>query len=169
MRSEPEDINPTGDVDGYIQLIFSSSDKQFKELLRFSKDCDHAIIFAYFTNTDIIIEHLYNIQKYRHIIDKVLIDKSDRVATKEIMQLMEYEKTLLNKAVSVSLSRIVMMWYGSIKVKSVRLSHSVISTNCSQKYAMMYIHLRQPSITSCSISINLVAISLRPRLSIFRL
>ena len=140
LRSEPEDINPTGDVDGYVQLIFSSSDKQYKELVKFSANCDHAIIYACFTNTDAIVEHLYSIQKYRHIIDKVLIDKSDRVATKEIMQLMEYEKTLLNKAVSESLfsysNDVVWLYKGEVrKVESQRDFNKLLSVVCDDVYS----------------------------------
>ena len=75
LLSEAMDVAPTGDVDGYVQMIFSTSDSYFKELELFSMNCEHAIIFAYFNNTEEIVNHLYKIQKYRYIIDKVLIDK----------------------------------------------------------------------------------------------
>ncbi len=103
LLSQPQDIVPVGDVDGYVQMIFATTDKQYKDLVEFSKNCEHAIIFAFFNNTDELIGHVHNIQKYRYIIEKVLVDKSDRVALKEIMQLIEYEKALLNKALSESL------------------------------------------------------------------
>lgn len=103
LQTEALDIVPTGDVDGYVQMIFPTTGKYLAELMKFSKECEHAIIFAYFRNTDQIVEHLYRIQKYRYIIDKVLIDKSDRVALKELSNLMKYEKTLLNKALSESM------------------------------------------------------------------
>lgn len=141
LRSEAEDIVPTGDVDGYVQLIFSTSERYLKKLTEFSKQCEHAIIFAYFANTDTIVNHLYNIQKYRYIIDKVLLDKSDRVATKEIIQLMEYEKTLLNKAVSESLfsysNDVVWIYKGRKQnVSSHRDFNMLLSQVCDDIYAL---------------------------------
>lgn len=140
LRPEAENIIPTGDVDGYVQLIFSTNEKYLKELTDFSKNCEHAIIFAYFQNTDEIVGHLYNIQKYRYILDKVLIDKSDRVANREIMQLMDYEKTLLNKAVNDSLfsySNDVVWLYGGKKKKiaSQRDFNKLLSAVCDEVYS----------------------------------
>lgn len=141
LRSEAEDIVPTGDVDGYVELIFSTSEKYYKELVDFSEKCEHATIFAYFTNTEEIVNHLHNIQKYHYILDKVLIDKSDRVANKEIMQLMEYEKTLLNKAVNESLfsysEDVVWLYKGKeCKVNSQRDFNNLLSRVCDDVYSL---------------------------------
>ncbi len=137
----PQDIVPTGDVDGYIQMIFGTSDKQYKELETFSKNCDHAIIFAYFNNTGDIIQHLYNIQKYRYIIEKVLVDKSDRVALKELTQLIEYEKTLLNKALSECLfsylNDVTWFYKGIVRqVYSHRDFNKLLSEVCDDVYSL---------------------------------
>jgi len=141
LRSEAELIVPTGDVDGYVELIFSTSEKYFKELVDFSERCEHAIIFAYFTNTEEIVQHLHNIQKYRYILDKVLIDKSDRVANKEIMQLMEYDKTLLNKAVNEALfsytDDVVWLYKGKeCNVNSQRDFNKLLSRVCDDVYSL---------------------------------
>ena len=71
IRTEAEDIIPTGDVDGYIQLIFSQEEKYLQKLLELSNKCEHAIIFAYFNNTDEIANHLHYIDKYEYILRKV--------------------------------------------------------------------------------------------------
>ena len=141
LRSEAEDIVPVGDVDGYVQLIFSTSAKYYEDLVNFSANCDHAHIFAYFTNTEAIVEHLHNIQKYRYIIDKVLLDKNDHVANKEIAQLMEYEKTLLNKAVNDSLfsysDDVVWLYKGEVqKVNSQRDFNKLLSVVCDDVYRL---------------------------------
>lgn len=141
LRAEAEDIVPTGDVDGYVQLIFSTSETYLQELVSFSENCDHAIIFAYFNNTEDIVNHLYNIQKYRYILDKVLIDKSDRVANKEISQLIEYEKTLLNKAVNDSLftytNDVIWFYKGhERKVESQRDFNRLLSEVCDDVYSL---------------------------------
>lgn len=49
------------------------------------------------------MSHLYLIEKYKYILSKVLVDKSDKVAINEINNLMEYEKVVLNKSISDSL------------------------------------------------------------------
>ena len=103
IRTEAEDIIPTGDLDGFIQLIFSQAENYYEELLEMSKNCEHAIIFVYFNNTDEIITHLHNIDKYDYILSKVLVDKSDRVAISEVVNLRDYEKVLLNKAIRSNL------------------------------------------------------------------
>ena len=64
IREEPLDIVPTGDTDGYIELIFSTNKNALAEIKKFSSETDHALIFAYFNNTEDIIAHLYNIKKY---------------------------------------------------------------------------------------------------------
>ena len=141
LLDHPQDIVPTGDVDGYVQMIFGTSDKQYEELEAFSKNCEHAIIFAWFNNTGDIVQHLYNIQKYRYIIEKVLVDKSDRVALRELSQLMDYEKTLLNKALSESLfsyfNDVTWLYKGEVrKVESHRDFNKLLSEVCEDIYSL---------------------------------
>ncbi|WP_044110555.1 hypothetical protein [Xylanibacter brevis] len=141
LLSQPQDIVPVGDVDGYVQMIFATTDKQYKELVEFSRNCEHAIIFAYFNNTDELVAHVHNIQKYRYIVEKVLVDKSDRVALKEIVQLMEYEKTLLNKALSESLfsysEDVVWLYKGEEKdINSQRDFNKLLSVVCEDVYSL---------------------------------
>ena len=97
LYDSPLDITPVGDVDGYIELIFSTANYIDEQVSSFSKACSHAIIFAVFHQTDSLIAHLHKIQVYQHIIDKVLIDKADKVALREISNLKAYEQSLLNK------------------------------------------------------------------------
>lgn len=138
----PQDIVPTGDVDGYVQMIFGTSDKLYEELENFSKNCEHSIVFAYFNNTGDIAQHLYNIQKYRYIIEKVLVDKSDRVALKELTQLMQYEKALLNKSLSDSLfsyigNDVTWLYKGKVrKVYSHRDFNKLLSEVCEDVYSL---------------------------------
>ena len=140
LLEHPQDIVPTGDVDGFVQMVFGTSDKQYKELVSFSKNCEHAIIFAYFNNTGDIVQHIYNIQQYRYIIEKVLVDKSDRVALKELSQLMEYEKTLLNKVLSESLfsynDDVSWLYKGEVRnVNSHRDFNMLLSEVCEDVYS----------------------------------
>ncbi len=138
IREEPLDVVPTGDTDGYIELIFSTHKKALEEIKKFSSETDHALIFAFFTNTDTIIDHLYNIKKYVYLLERVL-DKNDRVAVTEIQKLKEYEETLLNKAISDNLfsykNRVVWIYRGhEQKVESLRDFNQLLSRVCDEVY-----------------------------------
>lgn len=139
IREEPIDIIPTGDTDGYIELIFSTHKKALEDIKKFSSETDHALIFAYFTNTEDIIDHLYNIKKYMYLLERVL-DKNDRVAVTEIQKLKEYEGTLLNKVISDNLfsykKRVVWIFGGKErKVESHRDFNQLLSKVCNEVYS----------------------------------
>ena len=138
IREEPLDIVPTGDTDGYIELIFSTHKNALAEIKKFSSETDHALIFAYFTNTEDIIEHLYNIKKYIYLLERVL-DKNDRVAVTEIQKLKEYEENLLNKTISDNLfsykNRVVWVFDGKEqKIESHRDFNRLLSKVCDTIY-----------------------------------
>ena len=138
IREEALDIVPTGDTDGYIELIFSTHKNALAEIKKFSAENDHALIFAYFTNTEDIIDHLYNIKKYMYLLERVL-DKNDKVAVSEIQKLKEYEENLLNKAISDNLfsykNRVVWIFGGKIqKVESHRDFNKLLSKVCDEVY-----------------------------------
>ena len=139
IREEPLDVVPTGDTDGYIELIFSTHKNALEEIKKFSSETDHALIFAYFTNTEDIIDHLYNIKKYMYLLERVL-DKNDRVAVTEIQKLKEYEETLLNKAISDNLfsykNRVVWVFGGKEqKIESHRDFNQLLSKVCNEIYS----------------------------------
>lgn len=103
IRDEAMDMVPTGDIDGFIELLFPSKKDYVKEIKQMSEECEHAIIYALFNNTDEIVDHLYQIDKYDYILRHVLIDQGDHVAIKEINNLRDYEEVQLNKSIQESL------------------------------------------------------------------
>lgn len=130
---------PVGDIDGFIQLIFSPVENYIEELKRISAQCDHPVIYAYFSNSDSIVTHVHTIQKYRYIIEKVLIDKSDKVALKEMSQLLEYEKALLNKTIADDLysfgNNVTWLFQGNQQVvNSQKDFNKLLSTVCETVY-----------------------------------
>jgi hypothetical protein len=141
VREDAVDMTPKGDTDGYIELIFSSDKNALEEVKETSANTEHAIIYAYFNNTEGIIDHLYNIKKYEYILTKVLIDKeADRVAYGEIQKLKEYEETLLNKSVSDNLfaykNRVVWIYKGEKQqVASHKDFNKLLSTVCDDVYS----------------------------------
>ena len=105
-----------------------------------SEESDNAIIFAFFKNTEEIVEHLYNIKKYGYLLERVL-DKNDRVAVNEIKRLKEYEENLLNKAISDNLfsykDRVVWIFKGKVqKVESHRDFNRLLSKVCDEVYPL---------------------------------
>ncbi len=133
------DKTPIGDTDGYIQLIFSSGKKFLEETCELSEKSDNAIIFVCFRNTDELVSHLYQIEKYKYILSKVLVDKSDKVAINEINNLMEYEKVVLNKSISESLfaynGNVTWIFKGEeIEVRSLREFNQLLSVVCDEIY-----------------------------------
>ena len=133
------DKTPVGDTDGYIQLVFSSGKNALEETCSISEKSDNAIIFVCFKHTDELVEHLYLIEKYKYILNKVLIDKSDKVAIKEVTNLMEYEKVVLNKSISESLfaynGDVVWIFKGEEKeVGSLREFNQLLSEVCDTIY-----------------------------------
>lgn len=138
IREEPVEMVPKGDTDGYIELIFSTKKNALKEIKEFSANSEYALIFAYFNNTEEIVDHLYNIKKYIYLIERVL-DKNDRVAVSEILKLKEYEETLLNKAISDNLfaykNRVVWIFKGKEqKIRSHRDFNQLLSKVCNEIY-----------------------------------
>lgn len=139
IREEPIDIIPVGDTDGYIELIFSTNKNALEEIKQFSSRTNHALVFAFFTNTEDIIDHLHNIKKYMYLLERVL-DKNDRVAVTEIQKLKEYEETLLNKAISDNLfsykNRVIWIFGGQEqKVESHRDFNKMLSAVCDEVYS----------------------------------
>ena len=135
---EPQNIIPTGDTDGIVELIFSTNKNALADIKKLSSETDHALVFAYFTNTEEIVEHLYNIKKYVYLLEHVL-DKNDRVAVNEIHKLKEYEETLLNKAISDNLfsykNRVIWVFDGKEQtVESHRDFNQLLSKVCDEIY-----------------------------------
>ncbi|MBO7494836.1 MAG: hypothetical protein J6T87_11930 [Bacteroidales bacterium] len=140
IREDAVDMTPSGDIDGYIELIFSANTNALDTIKETSANTEHAVIYAFFNNTEEIIDHLYNIKKYEYILNKVLIDKNaDRVAYGEIQKLKEYEETLLNKAVSDNLfayrNRVTWIFKGEKQnVSSHRDFNKLLSKVCDDIY-----------------------------------
>ena len=141
LYDSPLDITPVGDVDGFVELIFSTANDIDEQVRSFSEACSHAIIFAVFHHTDALIAHLHKIQVYQYIIDKVLIDKADNVALREINNLKAYEQSLLNKELKESLftygDKATWLYKGKEqKINSQRDFNALLSTACKDIYSL---------------------------------
>lgn len=139
IRDEAMDMIPMGDIDGFIELLFPSKKDYIEEVMQMSADCEHAIIFAFFNNTDEIVDHLYQIDKYDYILRHVLIDQGDHVAIKEINNLRDYEEVQLNKSIQESLfgynGNVTWIFKGKeMTVNSQRDFNKLLSRVCDKVY-----------------------------------
>lgn len=101
INDSPIDIEPEGETDGYINLLFSQSN--LDSVIHTSKNNENAILYVYFLNTEDIINHIWQLDKYDYILKNIIIDETDKVAIREIGNLIDYERSLLNKAVQKNL------------------------------------------------------------------
>ena len=101
ISSEAQIFNPINDIDGYINLVLPNNEEEKKHLLETSRNCNNAVIYVHFNNVTQIVNHLYEIKKLEYIRKQVLVE--DKIADKEIQNLIVYERDLLNKAINHSL------------------------------------------------------------------
>ncbi|MDE6695749.1 MAG: hypothetical protein K2K25_02610 [Muribaculaceae bacterium] len=135
--NEPTIIEPTGDIDGYIQLVFplSEIESEVKEMSSLSNS--GATIFGYFKNTDTIIKHLYEIKKLQYVIENVAFD--DRVAKVELENQKNHESQKLNDAINSSLTSDSnsVVWYfngEAVEINTIRDFNKLLSHACDEVY-----------------------------------
>lgn len=102
ITNTPIQLTPTGEIDGYINLLFSS-DLTIEEIQEFSEKNEDAVLFGYYTNMSDIIDQIFEINKLQYVLDRVIIDMEDKVARREIKRALNYEVEILNNIVLDSL------------------------------------------------------------------
>ncbi len=137
ITNEPTIIEPTGDIDGFIHLVFPLSDNESEVIAMSASASAGASIYGYFKNTDKIVKHLYEIKKLQYVIDNVAFD--DRVAKSEFENQKNYETQKLNDTLNASLTsdsdNIVWYYNGNPQcIKSVRDFNKLLSRVCDEVY-----------------------------------
>lgn len=102
ITDEPVTIIHKGEIDGVINLIFSKSNNPSVVLEECLSKKGIAVVYCIFENSKEISNHIFEIDKLDWVRD-FYVDEHDKVANREIDNLIEYEKTLLNKSVADSL------------------------------------------------------------------
>lgn len=137
ITNEPSNIEPTGEIDGYVHLVFPLSVSE-EETKRISASHSGANIFAYFKNTKTVITHLHEIKKIQYVIDNVAFD--DVVAKSELERQKHFEMQKLNYALNEEItsesSRIVWYFQGEqYSVNSLKQLSELISHVCDKVYS----------------------------------
>ncbi|MBD5358487.1 MAG: hypothetical protein HDR88_16125 [Bacteroides sp.] len=137
IANEPTIIEPTGDIDGFIHLIFPLSNIESEVIVMSASSSAGASIYGYFKNTNDIVKHLYEIKKLQYVIDNVAFD--DRVAKSELENQKSFETQKLNYALNALLTSgsddIVWYYKGNPQyIKSVRDFNKLLSRVCDEVY-----------------------------------
>ena len=137
LSNEAKIHNPANDVDGYINLVFANSTGSREQIIETSKNANNAVLYVYFKNSDVIVNHLYEIQKLEYVQKQILIE--DKVAEREIQNLIAYEKDILNKEINYSLVSFSenIEWYYKGEQKQIQSQadfNKLLSEVCDEVY-----------------------------------
>ena len=92
LSETPETLYPEGEIDGYINLIFSDSviEDQVKKV---SEECEEAILYGWYRNTGDVKNLLFEIEKIKKVRENHL---DDRIAVRELDNILAHQIKLLN-------------------------------------------------------------------------
>lgn len=127
-------LSPIGAIDGYINLIFSDELK-IGDLKEISLENQDAILYGFFSNSNVIKDYLYEIRKTK----KVLNDNSeDHVAKREFERILHANEKLLSHEVMGSLYTDKVRWFFEgkeiKKINGPKKLNSVLSDICESIY-----------------------------------
>jgi hypothetical protein len=95
FSDNPIEKKPEGQIDGIINLIFT--EKLNKEnVIEYSRKINEAILFGVYQNTERIKNVLFEIRKTNYVIENIV---DDRVAQRELKNILEFQKQKLNQHV----------------------------------------------------------------------
>ncbi|MCR9012142.1 hypothetical protein [Gabonibacter chumensis] len=128
---------PQNEIDGFINLIFNE-DLSVEKLCAETKDVEEAILYAYFKNTEDIVNHIWDIDKLIYV--QNYVDSTDNVAQREIKALLHHERNLLNSSVLNTLydytDNVVWVWKGEVQnISSKTAFNKFLSEICNEVYA----------------------------------
>lgn len=113
LTEEPiNNLIPEGEVDGFINLVFSEDKNVLNQIRQVSATCGEAIVYGFYKKTGEIKNLIHEIQK----IDKVKEDnKDDRIAVRELEAAKQHYIALLNHFVIDSLYNQAgnVLWYAN--------------------------------------------------------
>jgi hypothetical protein len=93
LSDKPLNIIPEGEVDGFINLIFSEDNNIDESIKTHSKNCEEAILFGVYKNTSKIKNSLFEIQKINKVKEN---NRDDKVALRELDSILQHHINLLN-------------------------------------------------------------------------
>jgi hypothetical protein len=136
LTETPISIVPEGEIDGFINLVFSENPEIEDQVKQFSDKSDEAILFGCYKNTTLIKEVLFDIQKVKKVIES---NQDDRVALKLLDEELQIKIKQLNHYVLDSLysDKGLIKWFFKGKpcdITNRQKFNKMLSTICQQIY-----------------------------------
>jgi ribosomal protein S15P/S13E len=127
---------PTGEIDGFVNLIFNSKIK-IGEIQVASENQKEAILYCYFKNSAEIKTLLFEIEKIQKVIAE---NKDDKVAKRELENIVESQIRLLNHYITDSIytesKEVKWFFKGSPKaISNKRDFNKLLSQVCNEVYS----------------------------------
>lgn len=99
ISEHPINTKPEGEIDGFVNLVFNSKLK-IGEVEEASKNQKEAIVYCFFKNSTEIKNLLFEIEKIEKVIEE---NKDDKVAKRELENIADAQKRLLNHYITDSI------------------------------------------------------------------
>ena len=92
LSETPAELYPKGEIDGFINLIFSDVIKE-RDIKEVSEMCKEAILYGWYKNTSEIKNLLFEIEKVKKVKEN---HQDDKVAVRELEGILQHQIKLLN-------------------------------------------------------------------------
>ncbi len=135
ISDKPEILHPEGEIDGFINLVFSNKVSE-NDIKKASQDCDNAILYGHYDNTNEIKELIFLIEKIKKVKEN---HPDDRVAIRELEKILQHQISLLNHYVIGNMysANSPVTWYYQGKrqhIKNQKAFNQLLSQICSGIY-----------------------------------
>lgn len=144
LTEEPILEIPIGEIDGYINLIFSD-DITEQALQLHSTKCDEAILFVLFKNASQIKQLVHEIEKVKKAIQE---NSDDKIAVREFKNIQSHQQSLLNHYVLDKLyapdENVCYFFRGEKQpIKDKRSFNQLLSRICKEVYSATPVFLNE--------------------------
>lgn len=136
LSESPFSTTPEGEIDGYINLIFSEKLTE-SEVIAYSASCNEPVLFGWYQNTSEIRKHIFEIEKIKRVREDHI---EDRIAVRELDKIKDHYVRLLNYVVMGSMykSDSPVKWYYAgerIDIVGQKTFNRALSEICSNVYS----------------------------------
>ena len=136
ISEDPISEIPSGEIDGFVNLIFNSKLK-LNELEEIASNQKEAIIYGFYRNANEIKDLLFEIEKIQKVIEE---NADDKVAKRELESILSHQKKILNEYITSNLysKNQDVRWFWKdgeeINITNKKLFNKFLSTICDSVY-----------------------------------
>jgi len=135
ISESPVSIQPKGEIDGFINLIFSNN-FPLEKVLEISAQGQEAVLYGYYKNTGTIKDLLFEIEKTKKVIEE---NVDDKVAVRELNNIMQHQQNFLNHKILNNFynqeREVVWIYNGQRRqINSKKSFNSLLSEICNHVY-----------------------------------